>query len=157
MMLDTRDYLIVGFAIWGTILGLYDWKYRGAALKMFIPLFVLMVAAGIYDLNPNGGGSFMTSLALSVILFIFNNLYSIERYRAGKSKIGFIGQGDILVLIPFVWVFVGLPSFVLLAISATIALLYNHLSNAKNHIPYVTCLAISILLMLPFLLTGLLK
>jgi len=154
--MPSNEFLVIGFAIWVTVLGLYDWKFRGAALKMFFPLFGLAIIAGILDLNPNGGGSFMTSAALTAILFIFNNLYSVERFRAGKSKIGFIGQGDILVLIPFVWVFVGLPSFVLLGISVAISIVYSHYA-VKRHIPYVTCLAISILMMLPFILTGLLK
>jgi hypothetical protein len=72
-----------------------------------------------------------------------------------KGQAG-IGNGDIEVLIAFVWVLSGIPVFVVLGISFAFTIITSFMLKDK-HVPYVSLLAISLCLSLPLILTGALR
>jgi len=158
------EIILGGFALWVGVLGVYDWLYRSAKRKMFVPIFVFAGLMLIWDiLNPNTyGAAIFQSAFLTVLLILLSGRFKVgvvvrhvENGDIDSSVSKGISDGDVYVLIGLVWVVIGLPAFIVLGASFGLTFLYEW--KVGKFTPYVTMLALSLLVAIPLMLLGVLK
>ena len=151
--------IITVFTFWVGILGIYDWKYRGARRSMFVPIFVMVGAMAVYDIW-NHSAALIISTFFTILLVIISSKLKIgvivEHVGNGDidSKVTKgISDGDVYVLAGLIWVIIYLtPLFAILGISFGLTFLYEF--RTGKFVPYVTMLAFALLATVPFILTG---